>query len=100
MANLTRQQRKSAERRLKKDQFPFPDKYVEYYYFLKENPQYFAQADLESGEILTNLLDMEVKLVNLDEFYGILQELNQDKENKNVHQAGKGYFILREKVRS
>ena len=45
---LTRQQRRQAERRLRKDRFPFPEKHLFLFLHLKNNPEYFAQSDPET----------------------------------------------------
>lgn len=95
MEKLTRQQKRNAERRLKKDRFPFSrQEHLKLYRYLKENPEYIAQSDIDAGLISTNLPDGEFKNVDVVEFYKILQNL----EDKNVQETCNSETDMRENV--
>lgn len=94
MEKLTRQQKRNAERRLKKDRFPFPDQHLKLHRYLKENPEYVAQSDIDTGLISTNLPDGEFKNVDVVEFHEILQNL----EVENVQETCNSETDMRENV--
>lgn len=71
---LTRQQKRKAERRLKQDRFPWPEKHGWIRRYLSDNPEYFAQTQEDNVTILSNL-EGEVKTYTIEEFYILLRKL-------------------------
>ena len=84
---MNRQQRRQAERLLKKFRFPFPDLQDWLRGFLRENPECFAQVN-EDGTVTTNISG-EVETLDVVDFRELLDATKEAHEKNERHnQAG------------
>ena len=74
---LTRQQRRSAERRLKQDKFPWPELHGWLIRYLRKHSEFFCQTTENKIEVFTNL-EGEPKVYSIEEFYILLRKLMEE----------------------